>query len=56
MSGVSNNRTFARWSSMRLGTQRTRLVDALGQEGDIIVVGQPNNAAEAIEQVTQTQP
>jgi two-component system chemotaxis response regulator CheB len=55
MSGMSNNRTRALVID-EAGTQRTRLVEALGQEGDIIVVGQLNNAAEAIEQVTQTRP
>jgi two-component system, chemotaxis family, protein-glutamate methylesterase/glutaminase len=55
MSGVSNNRTRALVVD-EAGTQRTHLVEALGQEGDIVVVGQLNNAAEAIEQVTQTRP
>ena len=38
------------------GTQRTRLVEVLREEGDIVVVGQPDNAADAIEQVTQIRP
>ena len=37
-------------------TQRARLVEVLREGGDIIVVGQPNNAADAIEQVTQVRP
>jgi len=37
-------------------TQRSRLVDALGADADIVVVGQPHNAAEAIEQSSQLGP
>ena len=37
------------------GAQRNGLVEVLN-EGDIAVVGQPDNAAEAIEQVAQTRP
>jgi two-component system chemotaxis response regulator CheB len=38
------------------GMQRNGLVEVLRDEGDIVVVGQPENAAEAIEQVAQTRP
>ena len=55
MSGVTKNQTRALVVDAA-GTQRTRLVDVLHEEGDIVVVGQPDNAADAIEQVTQIRP
>ena len=38
------------------GTQRSGLVDVLLDDGDIVVVGQTDNATDAIEQVAQTHP
>ena len=38
------------------GTQRNGLVDVLHDDGDIVIVGQPDNATDAIEQVAQTRP
>jgi two-component system chemotaxis response regulator CheB len=38
------------------GAEQSRLVEVLGEEGDIVVVGQPANAADAIEQVAQIRP
>jgi two-component system chemotaxis response regulator CheB len=55
MSGVIKNQTRALVVD-EAGTQRTRLVEVLREEGDIAVVGQPNNAADAIEQLTQIRP
>ena len=44
------------WSSMRLERSAADLWRSCASEGDIVVVGQPNGAADAIEQVTQLRP
>jgi two-component system chemotaxis response regulator CheB len=38
------------------GAQRSGLVEVLRDDGDIVVVGQPDNAADAIDEVAQTRP
>jgi two-component system, chemotaxis family, protein-glutamate methylesterase/glutaminase len=55
MSGVIKNLTRALVVDAA-GMQRSRLVDVLHDEGDIVVVGQPDNAADAIEEVTRIRP
>jgi two-component system, chemotaxis family, protein-glutamate methylesterase/glutaminase len=55
MSRVIRNQTRALVVD-EAGAQQTRLVEVLREEGDIVVIGQPNNAADAIEQVTQIRP
>ena len=56
MSGAMSGQTVRALVVDEAETQRSRLVEVLHNEGDIVVVGQPNNAADAIEQVAQTRP
>jgi two-component system, chemotaxis family, protein-glutamate methylesterase/glutaminase len=56
MSGSINGQTVRALVVDVAGAQRNRLVEVLHNEADIVVVGQPDNAADAIEQVAQTRP
>jgi len=56
MSRAANGRTLRALVVDVPGTQRNGLVDVLHDDGDIVVVGQPDNATDAIEQVAETRP
>ena len=56
MSGAISGHTLHVLVVDKAGPQRSRLVEVLHDEGDIVVVGQPSNAADAIEQVAQARP
>ena len=56
MSRAANGRTLRALVVDMAGVQRNGLVDVLHDDGDIVIVGQPDNATDAIEQVAQTRP
>lgn len=56
MSGSTNGRTVQALVVDVPGTQRSRLVEVLHNQAGIVVVGQADDAADAIDQVAQTRP
>jgi two-component system chemotaxis response regulator CheB len=56
MSRAVNGRTLRALVVDMAGAQRNGLVEVLRDDGDIVVVGQPDNANDAIEEVAQTRP